>query len=389
MPLILNEEFANKLTQLCFDKYFALPSKGKPIEGKEWTLLSGIVQSVNENNLKVVSLATGTKCIGKNKLTSNGLVLNDSHAEVLCRRALIHYLLGEIKSSYTGNSSIFEVDSINSRLILKPGIKFHLFSSHTPCGDASIFLKDDHFKNDFSETNCEPCIKKQKLNDIYRTGAKCLVQETKQDLKYPGIAYHTISAVRTKPGRGDPTLSVSCSDKILRWNYVGLQGAMLSLLIEPIYLSSITISGQCPYSYNALYRAVVGRLNIPKEKCPTLLQSSLNFQYSKHSSNLNSKACPLSIIWRITNEIENSYYEVLVDGHKQGVTKKTMNKKSNMPLVCKKSLFDIFKSLKKTDNGITYGKVKSEALNYNSKWMEAKKNLGCWTEKPKSLIEFT
>jgi hypothetical protein len=48
------------------------------------------------------------------------------------------------------------------------------------------------------------------------------------------------------------------SDKIALWNVVGLQSALLSEYISPIYLSSITVGDM--FSQGSLIRALYGRI---------------------------------------------------------------------------------------------------------------------------------
>lgn len=38
--------------------------------------------------------------------------------------------------------------------------------------------------------------------------------------------------------------TITCSDKISRWNVVGVQGALLSRIIEPIYFRSIILGNK-------------------------------------------------------------------------------------------------------------------------------------------------
>ncbi|XP_042086687.1 tRNA-specific adenosine deaminase 1 isoform X6 [Ovis aries] len=345
---------ADEIAQLCYEHYGSrLPKQGKPEPNREWTLLAAVVkiqltadQACDRSDgpvqvtKEVVSMGTGTKCIGQSKMRKSGDILNDSHAEVIARRSFQRYLLHQLHlAAALKEESIFLPGSQRGLWKLRPDLLFVFFSSHTPCGDASIIpmlefedqpccpVSRDWASNPSVETSdnleapedkrkCEdpesPVAKKMRLEprtpggtahrqsfgsqekgpnppnvsgsnltaeelasvtgmspsgaqvvDVYRTGAKCVPGEA-GDSRKPGAAYHQVGLLRVKPGRGDRTCSMSCSDKLARWNILGCQGALLMhFLEEPIYLSAVVI-GKCPYSQEAMRRALIGRSRISK-----------------------------------------------------------------------------------------------------------------------------
>lgn len=415
-----DSSFADRIASLCYKHFDKLPKKGKPLPGKEWTVLAAIVLRIEANkscDLQVVAMGTGSKCVGQSQLSPSGDLINDSHAEVIARRAFLRYLYQQLELCYSGHSSaLFTLDPSTKQCNLIKGASFVFFASHTPCGDASIIPKNDNTTVPEEDEEGPPC-KIPKLSeapDVHRTGAKCVDGE---DPKLPGVGYHVVGVLRTKPGRGDPTLSMACSDKMAKWNIMGVQGSLvMNFLTHPIYFSRIII-GKCPFSQEAMARALIERFDtigltsppFQQQRELTISQSQIEFQFAKPESSSQDSSplqpCPTSIIW---SACPAKPLEVAVEGRKQGVTKKTQGRPSSRLSVCKKNLFQAFSSLVKAiisadDNlpphlvqyapkldGMTYQEAKLLAHHYCKTWKEIKtKLMPDWTVKSNKLTEFS
>jgi tRNA-specific adenosine deaminase 1 len=125
-------ELANSISELCLTFYNRLPNAKRLLKDTEWTIYSAIVME-RESRLEVVSSGTGTKCIGSMMLSEYGDILNDSHAEVVCRRAFIRYLMSQVRATkVTGGQSIFKLDDETKKFKLD-NVKVHDIESLRRC----------------------------------------------------------------------------------------------------------------------------------------------------------------------------------------------------------------------------------------------------------------
>ncbi|KAK7117123.1 hypothetical protein R3I94_022625 [Phoxinus phoxinus] len=471
----------DEIASLCYNHFNKLPKRGKPEAGREWTLLAAVVLLTDSSDQKtvqkqVVSLGTGTKCIGQSAMSMKGDILNDSHAEVIARRGGVRYLTEQLHRAVTGQSSdVFCPGAGKGKWTVKPGVSFLFFTSQTPCGDASIFpttgsqaqpcepvkaaqngeserrgLKR-HAESELEETrqgpemktsdnhsSCrksgdaderevitgnkehnqlnevsyyQPDVKKVYPPDLHRTGAKCVPDGPTDPLK-PGLLYHSVGVLRVKPGRGERTLSLSCSDKLTRWAVLGFQGALLSHYLQgPIYFSAVVV-GKGPYNHQAMQRALRTRCShvrgLPSGfsiQAPELLQASLEFTHnhthteSKHTHTQGRiSPCGAAISWCAVSQHP---LDVTANGYKQGVTKKALGTLQARSLISKVELFHSFLKLRAATEDAqlpetlrgnelrTYWDYKQAAGVYQQAWTQLRlQAFPLWPRGPRELLRF-
>ena len=306
---------ARKVQQLTHKKYHEVASAVRLDAGKLMirTVLSSVIMDIETSGRKdytVVAIGTGTKCISYKHLNEDGLAVNDCHAEIVARRSFLRFLYAQLNLCAKGKEeeSIFR-RAVSGKYKLRSGTSFLLYISKAPCGAASAGINEHPNK-----------IKHNTRAKIDGARGTVPVPETPKvwgDLK----------------NRKESLLTMSCSDKIARWNVLGTQGSLLSVYTDPIYFKYIIIGSEFNKKHleHAINQRVVGISDLPE---PHKKQTNRLLILPAPESHVDKKRKrhPCSLNWSLGDEVA----EVVECKTGQQHITKTQSR------LCKKCLFRSF-----------------------------------------------
>ncbi|XP_027946137.1 double-stranded RNA-specific adenosine deaminase isoform X3 [Eumetopias jubatus] len=375
------------LSHRCFN---ALTNSFQPSLLGRKILAAVIMKKASDDLGVVVSLGTGNRCVKGDSLSLKGETVNDCHAEIISRRGFIRFLYSELMkyNPQTAKESIFEPAKGGEKLQIKKTVSFHLYISTAPCGDGALFDKSCSDRAvESSDSRHYPVFENPKQGKL----------RTKVENGEGTIPVESSDIVPTWDGirLGERLRTMSCSDKILRWNVLGLQGALLTHFLQPVYLKSVTLGYL--FSQGHLTRAICCRVTRDGSAFEDGLRPPFIVNHPKvgrvsvyDSKRQSGKTKETSVNWCLADGCD---LEIL-DGTRGAVD----GPRNELSRVSKKNIFLLFKKLcsfryRRDLLRLSYGEAKKAAREYEIAKNYFKKGLrdmgyGNWISKPQEEKNF-
>nr|XP_020466708.1 double-stranded RNA-specific editase 1 isoform X1 [Monopterus albus] len=384
LQLHLPQVLADAVSRLVVDKFSELTDNFTSPHARR-KVLAGVVMTTGTDvkEAQVICVSTGTKCINGEYMSDRGLALNDCHAEIIARRSLIRYLYTQLEFFLSNNKedhqkSVFVLcDKGGYRL--KDNVQFHLYISTSPCGDARIFSPHEAGVEDQGDRHPNRKARGQLRTKIESGEGTIPVRSSNTIQTWDGVL------------QGERLLTMSCSDKIARWNVVGIQGSLMSYFTEPVYFSSIILGSlyHADHLSRAMYQRIADIEDLPQQ---FTLNRPLLSGISNAEARQPGKAPNFSVNWTVGDQA----LEVI----NATTGKDDMGRASRL---CKHALYSRWVHLHSKLSSIlrikvlkpsSYHDAKQAATEYHSAKQALikafhKAGLGAWVKKPIEQDQFT
>ncbi|XP_030265316.1 double-stranded RNA-specific editase 1-like isoform X1 [Sparus aurata] len=384
LQLHLPQVLADAVSRLVVDKFSELTDNFASPHARR-KVLAGVVMTTGADvkEAEVICVSTGTKCINGEYMSDRGLALNDCHAEIVARRSLIRYLYCQLEHFLSNHEedhhrSIFTRCDNRQGFRLKENVQFHLYISTSPCGDARIFSPHEAGVEDQGDRHPNRKARGQLRTKIESGEGTIPVRSSNTIQTWDGVL------------QGERLLTMSCSDKIARWNVVGFQGCLMSYFTEPIYFSSIILGSL--YHADHLSRAMYQRITEIEDLPPSFsLNKPLLSGISNAEARQPGKAPNFSVNWTVGDQA----LEVI----NATTGKDDLGRPSRL---CKHALYSRWMRLHcklsstlriRTVRPGSYHEAKQAAVEYHSSKQSLfrafhKAGLGAWVKKPIEQDQF-
>uniref|UniRef100_A0A7N6B9Y3 Adenosine deaminase RNA specific B1b n=1 Tax=Anabas testudineus TaxID=64144 RepID=A0A7N6B9Y3_ANATE len=383
LQLHLPQVLADAVSRLVVDKFSELTDNFTSPHARR-KVLAGVVMTTGTDvkEAQVICVSTGTKCINGEYMSDRGLALNDCHAEIIARRSLIRYLYTQLEFFLSNKDdyqkSIF-VQCDKGGYRLKDNVQFHLYISTSPCGDARIFSPHEAGVEDQGDRHPNRKARGQLRTKIESGEGTIPVRSNNTIQTWDGVL------------QGERLLTMSCSDKIARWNVVGIQGSLMSYFTVPIYFSSIILGSlyHADHLSRAMYQRIADIEDLPQQ---FTLNRPLLSGISNAEARQPGKAPNFSVNWTVGDQA----LEVI----NATTGKDDMGRASRL---CKHALYSRWVRLHSKLSSIlrikvpkpsSYHEAKQAATEYHSAKQALikafhKAGLGAWVKKPIEQDQFT
>ncbi|KAK2849849.1 hypothetical protein Q7C36_008632 [Tachysurus vachellii] len=294
LQLHLPQVLADAVSRLVVDKFSELTDNFTSPHARR-KVLAGVVMTTGTDvkEAQVICVSTGTKCINGEYMSDRGLALNDCHAEIIARRSLLRYLYMQLEYFLSNSKEEYE-KSIFTRCEkhgykLKDNVQFHLYISTSPCGDARIFSPHEAGVEDQGDRHPNRKARGQLRTKIESGEGTIPVRSSNTIQTWDGVL------------QGERLLTMSCSDKIARWNVVGIQGSLMSYFTEPIYFSSIILGSlyHADHLSRAMYQRIADIEHLPQQ---FTLNRPLLSGISNAEARQPGKAPNFSVNWAVGDQ---------------------------------------------------------------------------------------